>query len=224
MVPPVTHCLVIANTQGLPSAKRDVSTMLVLASLLRARKVLVVCNDASAGGKGRPGVAYSKNIDMVPRWLAECGAGDHVLISISSHGYQARSSDPKETDGMDEYFPFQGRRVYDNEVATWWSATEAHITCVVDTCHSGTMSDLDLVTLSSKIDTLRVVAVSACDDSQSSMDDIADMTGYGGGLVTKLSDHVHKHRTLMRTAFIEYARTALGQSQHAQRVVVTGCN
>lgn len=118
--------------------------------------------------------------------------GSVVVVLVSGHGYQRRESTRgNETDGMDEFIRIHtkgGERcaVTDDEL---YKAIVApcpegvNMVLLADTCHSGTLFDLD-----SSEDKKNVVSFAACTDSQLSSCDIGER-GFGGSLTAHILEN-----------------------------------
>jgi hypothetical protein len=78
--------------------------------------------------------------------------GDWVIFYYAGHGAQAKSRDPTEADGMDEFMALSGFRVakpdteqyiLDNDLRGWlmnFFPTSVNVLQIADACHSGTMN------------------------------------------------------------------------------------
>ncbi len=78
--------------------------------------------------------------------------GDWVVFYYAGHGSQAKSADPTEEDGMDEFLPLGGFKVskpdpnqfiLDNDLHGWlvnFFPTTVNVLQIADACHSGTMN------------------------------------------------------------------------------------
>lgn len=215
----ITQAVVIANTQNLFSAGRDVFTAVKVCERLGIEHAdILVCRCGTGPWADLPqGVVQTTRLaDAV---AAIQGATGSLLVTISAHGYQRRDQSGDEADGRDESFVFAGKHVVDDNIKLWFTRSKARITALMDTCHSGTLSDLDVVPRSG-YQCARVLVVAACADSQCDRDDLATVTGYGGGLMTKLSDHVLATGHLHRTQLCDGATMQLARA--CQKVVVTG--
>lgn len=113
--------------------------------------------------------------------------GDSVIIMISGHGYQRRSIDSKEKDGFDEYVSYGEGMIEDNQfkqlIETILLHEPTRIVCLIDTCHSGTMFDLDQITYPHPHTSL--ISLAACQDHQLDSCDLTSI-GFGGALTVHL--------------------------------------
>lgn len=78
--------------------------------------------------------------------------GDWVIFYYAGHGAQAKSNDPTEADGMDEFMALSGFRVgkpdtnqyiLDDDLRGWlvnFFPTSVNVLQIADACHSGTMN------------------------------------------------------------------------------------
>lgn len=110
---------------------------------------------------------------------------DSVFIFISGHGYQKVSKEEK--DNLDEYISFKSGIITDNilyqSLIEKLKDTSKRIVCLTDTCHSGTMFDLDEKSIYKR----NIFSLSACLDSQLDSCDISNV-GFGGSLTVHLLD------------------------------------
>lgn len=113
--------------------------------------------------------------------------GDSVVVMISGHGYQKRSNDGKEKDGMDEYISYGSGIIEDGQLRAFIEQMLPHeperIICLIDTCHSGTMFDLDQITCPHPH--TKLISLSACQDHQLDSCDLSSI-GFGGSLTVHL--------------------------------------
>lgn len=113
--------------------------------------------------------------------------GDSVVVMISGHGYQKRSNDGKEKDGMDEYISYGGGIIEDGQLRSFIESILPHeperIVCLIDTCHSGTMFDLDQITYPHP--STKLISLAACQDHQLDSCDLSSV-GFGGSLTVHL--------------------------------------
>ena len=81
---------------------------------------------------------------------------------------------------------------------------------LIDTCHSETMLDLH------HIKHPGLVAISACADTQSSMQDISQDFGYGGGLVCAFADYLKDKDSInIKDLYTNVYKRLLNFGQHA---------
>jgi hypothetical protein len=124
--------------------------------------------------------------------------GDNVIIMLAGHGYQKQSKNDKEKDRMDEHISFDTGIIEDNYfrelVEKLIEKNPTRIICLADTCHSGTMFDLDQICPRSNIST--ILSLSACQDRQYASCDISSV-GFGGALTVHLLDIKNSIRILL---------------------------
>lgn len=120
---------------------------------------------------------YKESFD---RFVSEIKEGDSAFIMISGHGYQKRDDNGDEKDGLDEYISY----ITDDELYNLLTKIKhkcKRIVCLTDTCHSGTMFDLD-----NNKEYNNIISLSACSDNELSSCDISDVAGFGGSLTVHL--------------------------------------
>ena len=130
------------------------------------------------------------------------------LLYISGHGYQTKSKNKDESDGLDEYIIVsKNERVLDDDLKKLFIddmitddklQLAENIVCIADTCHSGTM--LDFETRITKVTDYRahidnvsnnrnrphILCLSACADNELENCDIGNTVGFGGALTIQL--------------------------------------
>ena len=110
---------------------------------------------------------------------------DTIIILISGHGYQTQDTNRDENDGLDEMISIGSRNIIDDEIYILINDIKCKVIMLSDTCHSGSMFDLPNNDFrQKKIGNL--ISISACSDSQLSMCDIGEKTGFGGSLTTSV--------------------------------------
>ncbi|MFC8682659.1 caspase family protein [Microbacterium ureisolvens] len=69
-----------------------------------------------------------------------CGCSALVIVLVG-HGFQVPTSDPEETDGLDELFALSDVPLIDDWWVPFWTAARADLTAtiIVDSCHSETI-------------------------------------------------------------------------------------
>lgn len=144
---------------------------------------------------------YTTNIMEFKKCVNKVRNGETMVVLISGHGYQMRDNDGDEIDGMDEYIKTRTgiikddmlRRVFITPLLT---KPLCRFIGLVDTCHSGTMFDLDYSfngknwIKDTKRDDIKVDAISigACRDNELDNCDVGTI-GYGGALTIHLIDN-----------------------------------
>jgi hypothetical protein len=124
-------------------------------------------------------------------------ANTTLFLLISGHGYQMKDDNGDEDDGKDEYI-IMNKIIKDDLLKQLiYSVNDSiYVVCVCDTCHSGSMFDLDYTYInnewindSSSADNSRnIISISACKDNQLENCDIGNI-GFGGALCVHLIDN-----------------------------------
>lgn len=120
-----------------------------------------------------------------------------LFMAISGHGYQQRDQNHDELDGMDEYIKINGQVLLDDQIR--YQIIEKipkHCTFIglCDTCHSGSMFDLDYDFNGTKwtrasrrpLVSRNCLSLGACLDEQLDNCDIGNTIGFGGSLTVHL--------------------------------------
>lgn len=132
-----------------------------------------------------------------------------ILFVLSAHGYSTTATQNHrhlEMNGRSEYIIAGRDRVMDHELfRAFYEPMLPHVfsLCIIDTCHSGTMLDLEYLSTDgirfrrSNIELCkrpRSICISACNDQETAGEDISDYGGWGGKLVCQFLDFVHSSR------------------------------
>lgn len=115
------------------------------------------------------------------------------VLLLSGHGFEVPNTNGDKMDGYDDAVNV-GKMILDDDL---YSNIVLKLKCpammLSDTCHSGTMFDLPYIWNGSQFtiytkrnDTInyKMFSLSACSDSQCSMCDVGETTGFGGSLTT----------------------------------------
>ena len=126
-----------------------------------------------------------------------------LFVVISGHGYQIRDVSGDELDGYDEHIRIRGIPILDDALRKCFIdnlPSAMSFVGVTDTCHSGTMFDLDYSWNDRKWTRARkgvikglkddekvtAVSIAACTDSQVENCDVGEEIGFGGALCVHL--------------------------------------
>ncbi|MBU1377121.1 MAG: caspase family protein [Alphaproteobacteria bacterium] len=133
-------------TAPIPSLEGPPNDAAALKAVLmeQGAKDIVSINDAQATRASIRGALQALGQRSKP--------GDWVVFYYAGHGSQAKSTDPDEEDGMDEFLPLSGFKVskpdpnqfiLDNDLHGWlvnFFPTTVNVLQIADACHSGTMN------------------------------------------------------------------------------------
>lgn len=151
-------------------------------------------------------VKYLKNCDL--------------LFSLSAHGYGTTISPnlKNEMNDQSEFVKVSGQQVMDFELAEALYSEMSHDVnslCLIDTCHSGTMLDLEYISTDGNVfHRSRIpnrkrpfsVCISACNDFESTGEDISKYGGWGGKLISFFLDHFDGHHHIHILSFYKQLR------------------
>jgi hypothetical protein len=176
--------------------------------------------------------------EFVQRYMVEEG---QMLFTLSSHGYSKQSTCTrlhKELNQCTEYIKVKGDVVMDYEIfdALFKSSlhTNTFVFCLIDTCHSGTMLDMEyystdgLVFKRSKTDVKRSratsICISACNDSEQAGEDISQFGGWGGKLMCQFFDYATSSKTISILSFYHHVRTLFTNQRYQRSHPMIGYN
>lgn len=125
---------------------------------------------------------------------------DKLFVMISGHGYQMVDKSGDERDGRDEYIrTIDGILLDDDLNKVFTQRIDIEVIIIVDTCHSGSMFDLDYIWDGSgwieesfqrnKSFRSGIISLGSCKDNQLSACDVSRGVGYGGILIINMLDN-----------------------------------
>lgn len=131
--------------------------------------------------------------------ISEIPNNSKLLIYITGHGYQKYDKNKDEKDLLDEYIKVNNSVILDDDLRNIINKLDNSIEIIgiVDTCHSGSMFDLDytfynnnwiLNNKNKKKLFINAFSLSACKDNELENCDIGNI-GYGGALTIHLIDN-----------------------------------
>ena len=170
------------------SCSRDIKNMdSYIDNMNMIRRQTTILSTSELKIKNKDNYAYDslKNyIDNFQRFCDNVNQDDNVLIMISGHGYQKHNEKGDEKDGMDEYISYNEGIITDNKIYELLVHKlinkSKRIVCLADTCHSGTIFDINNTGNINK-----VISLSSCRDNELSSCDISNV-GFGGALTVHL--------------------------------------
>lgn len=141
-------------------------------------------------------------IPQINNILANIPKNSILLLYISGHGYQMIDKSGDEIDNMDEYIRVNNSIIIIDDQIKLEIIDKIddtiQVIAICDTCHSGSMFDLDYQWCSRTrkwiLDTKRklldknIISIGACKDNQLENCDIGNI-GYGGALTVHLIDN-----------------------------------
>ena len=144
---------------------------------------------------------YSLERKQLEEMVSNVPDNTTIFVLISGHGYQTHYHSNDEIDGKDEYIKTKKGLLLDDDlreifVCSLQTKKNVNFIGLVDTCHSGSMFDLDYAYNGNDwvVDTKRqpilvdAVSLSACRDNQLDNCDIGDV-GFGGSLTVHMIDN-----------------------------------
>jgi hypothetical protein len=150
-------------------------------------------------------------LDKINTYIRGLPSGAELLFVLSAHGYSKRATKTrcgKELNDRSEYVLLQGVPIFDYELFTSLygkMSPDTRSLCLIDTCHSGTMLDLEYLSSDGGAQFRRSwtpltkrplsVCISACDDDELAGEDISTYGGWGGKLVCQYLDYVSAQKT-----------------------------
>jgi len=142
------------------------------------------------------------NIENILKTLNLVKDNNSLFIHISGHGYQTNDVNKIELDGRSEQIILSSGPLIDyqfNSLLVKYVPKNICLRISVDTCHSGTFSNLcyQIDKTNKKIPAIKApkpffsnaYSISACTDSQLDSCDIGSVGGFGGGLTSHILEN-----------------------------------
>ena len=144
---------------------------------------------------------FNLHVNNLKKCIAKVNDNSTVLTLISGHGYQMKDKSGDELDGMDEYIKSSNSIILDDDLRDLFILSlskkqNIKFIGLIDTCHSGTMFDLDfryskgswLKDTNRDLISINAISIGACLDNQLDNCDIGNI-GFGGALTVHLIDN-----------------------------------
>lgn len=141
------------------------------------------------------------NVNNLKKCIAKVNDHSTVMTLISGHGYQMKDRSGDELDGMDEYIKTSNSIILDDDLRNIFILSlskkqNIKFIGLIDTCHSGTMFDLDFrytkgswfKDTNRDLISINAISIGACLDNQLDNCDIGNI-GFGGALTVHLIDN-----------------------------------
>lgn len=224
------HVIAIALAANGGSSYRDASAIARVTDLKWNAKITIITDNPSKLLRDLPQRVTIISVESKAALLhniqtiVECQvkAGSCLLFTLSSHGYSTVMPErcSAELNGRSEYVVVSGQPVMDYELfeALYCKMDSDVISlCLIDTCHSGTMLDLEYIStdghkFSRSMTPLKSrpfsVCISACNDAETAGEDISDFAGWGGKLTCQFVDFVNLTGRVSVLLFFERVRRA----------------
>lgn len=144
---------------------------------------------------------FNLNVNNLKKCIAKVKDKSTVITLISGHGYQIKDKSGDELDGMDEYIKTSNSVILDDDLRDLFILSlskkqNIKFIGLIDTCHSGTMFDLDYrytkeswsKDTNRDLISINAISIGACLDNQLDNCDIGEI-GFGGALTVHLIDN-----------------------------------
>lgn len=205
------HAILVSTRANGDSSYRDASAIariLVSRYQIHPSTICIITDDAR---KIKPNGCVIKHVKnkselqtTIEQRVGQLNEGDHLIFSLSGHGYSkvVPSRSLYEMNGRSEFIQVNGDTVLDIELfQSLYGNMKNSIRslCLIDTCHSGTMLDLEYTSVDgqqfrrSRTPLIRrpeSVCISACNDNESAGEDVSNFAGWGGKLTCQFLDYL----------------------------------
>ena len=178
-------------------------------------------------------------IHYIGQTVTQLTPGSDLLFLVSAHGYSVPAigvHKDRELNGRTECLHIRNTILYDYELfyALYdGMAMDTQSLCLIDTCHSGTMLDLEYLSVDGGTSFRRSrqplthrplsVCISACSDSEQAGEDISNYGGWGGKLACQYFDFVSKESNTSFNVYdfftLVYGRFSQQLSQRSRPVI-----
>jgi hypothetical protein len=233
------YTLIICLSANGDSSYRDATSVARLVTEQFGSQVLILSDNAHRRFDVPPGVQVhvlkdkADCLDQIDKYVRTLPGQAELLFVLSAHGFSKMASASHrstELNGRTEYVRVHGTPLFDYEL---FPALYDHMRqdtrslCLVDTCHSGTMLDLEYLSKNGGEHFQRSkqilqprplsVCISACDDEELAGEDVSLYGGWGGKLVCQFLDYVGRQQVPIEVlAFHRYVFQTF-QQQSSQR-------
>jgi hypothetical protein len=213
------HLIAIALLANGLSSYRDASSIARISIMKWKARVTIITDrpDKLTLGPLRPsievcGVQNARELlSTIDSCVAKLPKVSSLLFTISAHGYNTIVPErvAMEMNGCSDYIMVGNEKVFDHQLfeALYGKMSDGiDSLCLIDTCHSGTMLDLEYLSSDGKLFSRSKLAakprpfsvcISACNDQELAGEDISDYGGWGGKLGCQFMDYLQ--RTSSRT-------------------------
>ena len=145
-------------------------------------------------------------LDTIRTFVKNIPDGGSLLFCVSAHGYSKYVAERStfELNNRTEYLQIGAEHILDTELFdSLYKDMKMSVRslCLIDTCHSGTMLDLEFLSHDGIIfrrsntplkQRPQSVSISACTDDESAGEDISSYGGWGGKLTCHVLDYVFR--------------------------------
>ena len=151
-------------------------------------------------------------------YISNLKPGQDLFFTLSSHGYTRHVPFRAcyEISGMSEYIMIKNECIMDYELLDVINnGSNVNLTfALIDTCHSGTMLDLDYISYDGtsfirsktiqKKNNSNIICISACNDYETVGEDISTFGGWGGKLICYFLDYMEFRDSLNMVQFFKH--------------------
>ena len=181
------------------SCLRDLKNM---SNHIHSDKIFVfTTNPINTNGFPEKTEFFNLDVNNLKKCIAKVNDHSTVMTLISGHGYQMKDRSGDELDGMDEYIKTSNSIILDDDLRNIFilplsKKQNIKFIGLIDTCHSGTMFDLDFrykkgswfKDTNRDLISINAISIGACLDNQLDNCDIGNI-GFGGALTVHLIDN-----------------------------------
>ena len=239
------HIISIALHANGTSSYRDSTAIAKLCSSIWTNSNIYILTDNPSNIKINGNNIYIVHISSKQQLLIQINSivsqindKENLLFTMSSHGYSTsiNSRINKELNGRSEYVMISNKTVMDYELfESLYDSMKPNVfsLCLIDTCHSGTMLDLEYLSYDGltfhqtyTISKKRPLSfcISACNDNEKAGEDISNYAGWGGKLTCHFLDYISKKSSKIFNIFDFYKsihKTFTSQSYQKSHPIIS---
>ena len=238
------YVIIVALLANGMSSYRDASSVARITTLKWKATVIIFTDRPGNIALGTPNLSITVQrvktakdlLSGIDQYVASLPPICSLLFTISAHGYSTIV--PKrvcmEINGRSEYVTIDDQRVMDYELFDALYERMSHgidSLCLIDTCHSGTMLDLEYMSTDGRsfVRSKTIlqprpfsVCISACSDDELAGEDVSAFGGWGGKLICQFLDRLHSNHHIEVMAFYRRIRQLFtSQSSQASHPVIS---
>lgn len=242
------YCIIICAHANGSSSYRDAINIYTITKSKWQCDGVILTDNINALKAANQGCNNGKEITFSVKHVTNCAelltyitdyikaysSSNDILLTVSSHGFNSPGGDIYEHNHKNEYILINGQKVMDHDLTKAifsHAAKTCLVLCLLDTCHSGTLVDLQWLSLNGEkfkpfadksYDALGF-SISACGDNELAGEDISKYGGWGGKLICMFVDYLVTLGKLDIIDFYDYVQVIFSSQSNQRSHPVLQC-